>query len=500
MEHLIREAHASDLDAIMAIENECFATDAWSQEVMLSELEAPHTYYLVAEVEDQVVGYAGLSQLVGATQADIQTIAVRPNQRGSGLGRALMQELTKEATRRGAKEVFLEVRADNTIAQKLYKMFGFKQIGLRKKYYQPDGVDAFVMKTSLLRDEVSEPLVLGIETSCDETGIGIVRGNTLLANVISSSMDQHARFGGVVPEVAARAHLEALTPALEQALSEAKVTLDEIDAIAVTNGPGLAGALMVGVGAAKALAVSTGKPIYAVNHLVGHIAADILDQGKLAVPTIALLVSGGHSSLLLVRDIINDVQLLGETIDDAAGEAFDKVARVLGLPYPGGPEIDKAALGGNPAAIRFPRGLTLPKDMAEHRYDFSFSGLKTAVARHVELAESKGETLLISDVAASFREAVVDVLIRKAIAACVDNNIPRLLLGGGVIANARLREVAIEACKKNNIELRIPPLSLCTDNGAMIAALGSQLVQAGFAPSSLDFSADSTLLVTQIQS
>jgi N6-L-threonylcarbamoyladenine synthase len=356
------------------------------------------------------------------------------------------------------------------------------------------------MKTSLLRDEVSEPLVLGIETSCDETGIGIVRGNTLLANVISSSMDQHARFGGVVPEVAARAHLEALTPALEQALREAKVTLDEIDAIAVTNGPGLAGALMVGVGAAKALAVSTGKPIYAVNHLVGHIAADILDQGKLAVPTIALLVSGGHTSLLLVRDIINDVQLLGETIDDAAGEAFDKVARVLGLPYPGGPEIDKAALGGNPATIRFPRGLTLPKDMAEHRYDFSFSGLKTAVARHVELAESKGETLVISDVAASFREAVVDVLIRKAIAACVDNNIPRLLLGGGVIANARLREVAIEACKKNNIELRIPPLLLCTDNGAMIAALGSQLVQAGFATSSLDFSADSTLLVTQIQS
>jgi N6-L-threonylcarbamoyladenine synthase len=318
--------------------------------------------------------------------------------------------------------------------------------------------------------------------------------------VISSSMDQHARFGGVVPEVAARAHLEALTPALEQALREAKVTLDEIDAIAVTNGPGLAGALMVGVGAAKALAVSTGKPIYAVNHLVGHIAADILDQGKLAVPTIALLVSGGHTSLLLVRDIINDVQLLGETIDDAAGEAFDKVARVLGLPYPGGPEIDKAALGGNPAAIRFPRGLTLPKDMAEHRYDFSFSGLKTAVARHVELAESKGETLVISDVAASFREAVVDVLIRKAIAACVDHNIPRLLLGGGVIANARLREVAIEACRENNIELRIPPLSLCTDNGAMIAALGSQLVQAGFAPSSLDFSADSTLLVTQIQS
>jgi N6-L-threonylcarbamoyladenine synthase len=278
------------------------------------------------------------------------------------------------------------------------------------------------------------------------------------------------------------------------------VSLEQLDAIAVTNGPGLAGALMVGVGAAKALAVATGKPIYAVNHLVGHVGADILDQGKLTVPTIALLVSGGHTSLLLVRDLLNDVQLLGETIDDAAGEAFDKVARVLGLAYPGGPEIDRAALGGNPAAVRFPRGLTLPKDMAEHRYDFSFSGLKTAVARHVELAESRGDDLAIADVAASFREAVVDVLVSKAIAACLDHEIPRLLLGGGVIANARLREVAIAKCAASGIELRIPPLSLCTDNGAMIAILGSQLVQSGYAPSTLDFSADSTLPVTTIQS
>jgi N6-L-threonylcarbamoyladenine synthase len=500
MTYLIREATAIDLEPIMAIEVECFVNDAWSKENMQSELAAPHTYYLVAVVEDFVVGYAGSSQLDGATQADIQTIAVKPNQRGSGIGRALMVALTKEAKRRGAKEIFLEVRADNTVAQKLYKIFGFKQIGLRKQYYKPDGVDAFVMKTSLLPDVVAEPLVLGIETSCDETGIGIVRGNTLLANVISSSMELHARFGGVVPEVAARAHLEALLPALEQALAEANVTLDDLDAIAVTNGPGLAGALMVGVGAAKALAVATGKPIYAVNHLVGHVGADILDQGSLTVPTIALLVSGGHTSLLLVKDLLNDVQLLGETIDDAAGEAFDKVARVLGLPYPGGPEIDRAALGGSPAAIRFPRGLTLPKDMDEHRYDFSFSGLKTAVARHVELAESKGEEFVVADVAASFREAVVDVLVNKAIAACLDHKIHRLLLGGGVIANSRLREVAIAKCAANGIELRIPPLSLCTDNGAMIAILGSQLVQAGYAPSTLDFSADSTLSVTTIQS
>ena len=223
-----------------------------------------------------------------------------------------------------------------------------------------------------------EPLVLGIETSCDETGIGIVRGTTMLSNTIASSMEEHARYGGVVPEIAARAHLEELVPAIQAAVAEAGIRLDDLDAIAVTSGPGLAGALMVGVGAAKALAVALGKPIYAVNHLVGHVGADLLGGAEggagagtaepLEYPTVALLVSGGHTSLLLVRDLVSDVELLGETIDDAAGEAFDKVARVLGLPYPGGPEIDRAAVHVDPKSIRFPRGLSLPKDMATHRY------------------------------------------------------------------------------------------------------------------------------------
>ena len=340
---------------------------------------------------------------------------------------------------------------------------------------------------------MSAPIVLGIETSCDETGIGIVQGNKLLANVISSSMDQHARFGGVVPEIAARAHLEALESVLAKALEDAKISISDVDAIAVTNGPGLAGALMVGVGAAKALAVSLNKPIYAVNHLVAHVAVDILERGKLETPTVALLVSGGHTSLLLVRDILKDVELLGETVDDAAGEAFDKVARVLGLAYPGGPEIDKAAKEGNPQAIRFPRGLSLPKDMENNRYNFSFSGLKTAVARHVELAQSKSEEISVPDVAASFREAVVDVLVTKAINACLDNNVPRLILGGGVVANARLREVAIARCQEAGIELRIPAFSLCTDNGAMIASLGAQMVLAGLKPNELDFGVYSTI-------
>ena len=345
----------------------------------------------------------------------------------------------------------------------------------------------------------AEPLILGIETSCDETGVGIVRGTTLLANVIASSMDEHARYGGVVPEVAARAHLEALGPALGRAIDEAGVRLADLDGIAVTSGPGLAGALMVGVGAAKALAVALDRPLYAVNHLVGHVGADVLSGQPLTYPAVALLVSGGHTSLLLVRDLLDDVELLGETIDDAAGEAFDKVARLLGLPYPGGPQIDRAATGGDPTAIAFPRGLTSAKDLDRHRYDFSFSGLKTAVARWVEREQDAGRPLPLADVAASFREAVVDVLLTKALAACVDLGVPRLLLGGGVVANVRVREEAQRRCAQAGVELRIPPLALCTDNGAMIAAIGAQLAAAGRTPSTLDFGADSTLPVTVTQ-
>ncbi|AZZ48100.1 tRNA (adenosine(37)-N6)-threonylcarbamoyltransferase complex transferase subunit TsaD [Rathayibacter rathayi] len=348
------------------------------------------------------------------------------------------------------------------------------------------------------------PLVLGIETSCDETGIGIVRGTTLLANTIASSMQEHARYGGVVPEVAARAHLEALEPTLHAALAEAGVALTDLDAIAVTSGPGLSGALMVGVGAAKALAVSLGLPLYAVNHLVGHVGADVLradgsEGSPVEVPTIALLVSGGHTSLLHVRDLVSNVELLGETIDDAAGEAFDKVARVLGLPYPGGPQIDRVAAGGDPRAIRFPRGLSVPKDLERHRYDFSFSGLKTAVARWVEKRQDAGEEVPVADVAASFREAVADVLLTKALAACRDRGVPRLLLGGGVVANERVRALAEERCAAAGVTLRIPALSLCTDNGAMIAALAAQLIEAGHPPSGLGFGADSSLPVTEIQ-
>jgi N6-L-threonylcarbamoyladenine synthase len=349
-----------------------------------------------------------------------------------------------------------------------------------------------------------EPLVLGIETSCDETGIGIVRGREVLANVIASSMEEQARYGGVVPEIAARAHLEALTPALRQALTTAGVGIADLDAVAVTAGPGLAGALMVGVGAAKALAVAAGIPLYGVNHLVGHVTADLLhargaEARAMELPVVALLVSGGHTSLLLVRDPTDDVELLGETLDDAAGEAFDKTARLLGLAYPGGPRIDAAAVGGDPAAIRFPRALTAPKDRETHRFDFSFSGLKTAVARTVEGADAAGEPLPLADVAAGFREAVVDVLVGKALDACAETGVPRLLLGGGVVANRRLRDVALERAARAGVAVRIPPLELCTDNGAMIAGLGAMRIVAGHAPSGLTFGVDSTLPVGVVQ-
>lgn len=488
-----RELTADDLGEVMALERSVFISDAWSEHLMLGEIESPNTFYLGA-FDAGLIGYAGLSTIPGSFTSDIQTIAVSTEQQGKGLGRRLMESLISRAKAQGSEQVLLEVRVDNQTAISLYEKLGFERIDVRKRYYQPDNVDAAIMRL-----RIKQPLVLGIESTCDETGVGIVRGNRLLANALHSSMDEHSKYGGVVPEVAARAHLEAIAPTLDKALREAGVAMKDIDAIAVANGPGLAGALMVGIGAAKGLAVAHDKPIYAVNHLVGHVGADVLERGYVQLPTIALLVSGGHTSLLLVRDLLGDAELLGETIDDAAGEAFDKVARVLGLPYPGGPQIDKLAESGDPKAIRFPRGLSLPKDMAKHRYDFSFSGLKTAVARYVEKAEAEGITISKADVAASFREAVVDVLLTKALDACEEFGVKRLLLGGGVVANARLREVATLRCAEVGIELRIPRFSLCTDNGAMIASLGAQLVMAGHAPSSLGFGAESTLEVTTVQ-
>ncbi|MBC7374200.1 MAG: tRNA (adenosine(37)-N6)-threonylcarbamoyltransferase complex transferase subunit TsaD [Frankiales bacterium] len=337
---------------------------------------------------------------------------------------------------------------------------------------------------------VSEPLVLGIETSCDETGIGIVRGTTLLADAVASSVEQHARFGGVVPEVASRAHLEAMVPTVRRALATAGVALRDLDAIAVTAGPGLAGALLVGVAAAKAYSLALDLPLYGVNHLAAHVAVDVLEHGPLPEPAIAMLVSGGHSSLLLVEDVTASMTPLGVTLDDAAGEAFDKVARLLGLGFPGGPVVDRLAATGDRQAIAFPRSM-----LKADSFDVSFSGLKTAVARWVEAQDGP---VPVADVCASFQEAVVDVLTAKAVRACREHGVDHLLIGGGVAANSRLRALAQERCDAAGVVLRVPRPGLCTDNGAMVAALGSRLVAAGVAPSPLDLPADSAMDVRRV--
>jgi len=343
-----------------------------------------------------------------------------------------------------------------------------------------------------------DPLVLGIETSCDETGVALVRGDELLFDAVASSMDEHARYGGIIPEVASRAHLEAMVPTIRRALGEADVDLSEVDAIAVTAGPGLVGPLTIGAAAAKALSIGLAKPLYGVNHVIGHAAVNQLVDGPFEGRTMALVVSGGHSSLLLVDDVATQVTELGSTLDDAAGEAFDKVGRLLGLPYPGGPHIDRLAREGDPQAIRFPRGLTAAKDQAKHADDFSFSGLKTAVARWVEACVDDGRPVPVADVAASFAQAVADVLTAKTIAACRRHDVSTLVIGGGFSANSQLREMAAKRCAEAGIDLRIPPIRYCTDNGAMIAALGSAVVRAGVAPSSLDIPVDSSMPLTTI--
>ncbi|MCB1263254.1 MAG: tRNA (adenosine(37)-N6)-threonylcarbamoyltransferase complex transferase subunit TsaD [Mycobacterium sp.] len=332
--------------------------------------------------------------------------------------------------------------------------------------------------------------VLAIETSCDETGVGIAALSddgtvTLLADEVASSVEEHTRFGGVVPEVASRAHLESLGPTMRRALAVAGI--ERPDVVAATIGPGLAGALLVGVAAAKAYAAGWGVPFYAVNHLGGHLAADVYDHGPLP-ESVALLVSGGHTHLLHVRSLAQPIVELGSTLDDAAGEAYDKVARLLGLGYPGGRVLDDLARSGDRGAIVFPRGMTGPRD---DPYAFSFSGLKTAVARYLE-AHPVADA---ADVAAGFQESVADVLTAKAVRAATDLGVSTLLIAGGVAANSRLRELAEQRCAAAGLTLRVPRPRLCTDNGAMIASFAAHLVAAGAQPSPLEVASDPGLPV-----
>ncbi|MEX1177486.1 MAG: tRNA (adenosine(37)-N6)-threonylcarbamoyltransferase complex transferase subunit TsaD [Nitriliruptor sp.] len=327
-------------------------------------------------------------------------------------------------------------------------------------------------------------IVLGIETSCDETAVGIVEDRlTLRANVIASQVDLHAPYGGVVPEVAARAHLEQLLPTIDHALVEAGVGISDVDAIAVTHGPGLIGALLVGTAAAKGLALAHDLPLIGVNHLRAHVEVAQLEHGELEFPLAALVVSGGHTSIV-AADEHGGFRQLGATIDDAAGEAFDKIARFIGLGYPGGPAIDRLAREGDPTAFRFPRAMS--KDPG---FDVSLSGLKTAVVRELRRLEAAGIEPNLADVAASFQEAIVDVQVDKTLAAAKDQGLERLVMAGGVAANTRLRSMMAEECAKVGIQLTVPSIPLCTDNGAMVAAAGANLMAAG-RTSALDLAVD----------
>ncbi|UCZ55215.1 tRNA (adenosine(37)-N6)-threonylcarbamoyltransferase complex transferase subunit TsaD [Bacillus shivajii] len=318
----------------------------------------------------------------------------------------------------------------------------------------------------------NQTIILGIETSCDETSVAVVKnGREILSNVVSSQIESHKRFGGVVPEIASRHHVEQITFIVEEAMKKAEVTFDDIDGIAVTEGPGLVGALLVGVNAAKAIAFAQNKPLIGVHHIAGHIYANHIVK-ELEFPLLTLVVSGGHTELIYMDEHAS-FHVIGETRDDAVGEAYDKVARTLGLPYPGGPHIDRLAHEGE-ASIDFPRAW-----LEEGSYDFSFSGLKSSVINKLHNAKQRNEDLPVENIAASFQESVIDVLVTKTMKAAEEKGVKHLLLAGGVAANKGLRERLTEACEEKGIHVTIPPLSLCTDNAAMIAAAGTILYEQG---------------------
>lgn len=504
------------------IEAELFVGDSpWPEAGFASEIGAPNTVYLgvvtgQGGADERLVGYAGLAKNGPADdpEFEIHTIGLEASVQGRGWSRLLMDPLMELADRDDGP-VYLEVRTDNTSAIGLYRSYGFEVTGTRRNYYRPSGADAYTMCRPALsersRGKQDAPmLVMGVESSCDETGVGVVELHAdgrvrQVANRVASSMDQHARFGGVVPEIASRAHLEAMGPTMAAALDDLRAATAgrrrRPDAVAATVGPGLAGALLVGAAAAKAYAAAWGVPFYGVNHLGGHVAVGTLDTGDDTEGTdgtvagdlstaVALLVSGGHTQILQVNGVGRPMKELGSTLDDAAGEAYDKVARLLGLGYPGGPVIDRLAAQGDPTAIAFPRGMSRPGDAA---YDFSFSGLKTSVARFVEKADKEGRSVPVEDVCASFQEAVVDVLTAKAVRACVDTGADVMLLGGGVSANRRLRALAEERCAAAGVRMVVPEISLCTDNGVMIAALAARLIEAGAPASSLDAATDPSM-------
>lgn len=512
-----RPMGAADAEGAAELEQRCFAGahhEAWSANMFLSEVgedvSAPRSWW-VAHDNGKLLGFAG--GMVVDNDIQILDVAVDPDQRRRGIARKLLAHVSYDAQMLGATTASLEVETENAAAIALYRALGFEQIGCRRDYYGA-GNDALVMQASLplvlpMDAESPEPtaaarrawprkvpkrtseqrkqledaeLVLAIESSCDETAVAIIdKAGKMLASRVSTQIDSHARFGGVVPEIASRKHVEVIVDVVDAALEQAAEALDladplspaELTAVGVTRGPGLVGALVVGVAFAKGFAYAANKPLICVNHLEGHLFANLLAQPDLKPPFIFTLVSGGHTMLVHVK-AWGDYEVLGETLDDAVGEAFDKVAKALGLGYPGGPIISKLAETGNPQAIEFPRALNRKGD-----YRFSLSGLKTAVTLYIEHETEAGRTIHLPDLAASFEAAVFDVQYKKAKNALHATGCKEYCIGGGVSANPHLREMMIRKLSRQGIRVTVPPLNACTDNAAMIAEVARYKFQRG---------------------
>lgn len=512
-----RPMGAVDAEGAAELEQRCFADahhEAWSANMFLSEVgedvSAPRSWW-VAHDNGKLLGFAG--GMVVDNDIQILDVAVDPDQRRRGIARKLLAHVSYDAQMLGATTASLEVETENAAAIALYRALGFEQIGCRRDYYGA-GNDALVMQASLplvlpMDAESPEPtaaarrawprkvpkrtseqrkqledaeLVLAIESSCDETAVAIIdKAGKMLASQVSTQIDFHARFGGVVPEIASRKHVEVIVDVVDAALEQAAEALDladplspaELTAVGVTRGPGLVGALVVGVAFAKGFAYAANKPLICVNHLEGHLFANLLAQPDLKPPFIFTLVSGGHTMLVHVK-AWGDYEVLGETLDDAVGEAFDKVAKALGLGYPGGPIISKLAETGNPQAIEFPRALNRKGD-----YRFSLSGLKTAVTLYIEHETEAGRTIHLPDLAASFEAAVFDVQYKKAKNALHATGCKEYCIGGGVSANPHLREMMIRKLSRQGIRVTVPPLNACTDNAAMIAEVARYKFQRG---------------------
>lgn len=512
-----RPMGAADAEGAAELEQRCFAGahhGAWSANMFLSEVgedvSAPRSWW-VAHDNGKLLGFAG--GMVVDNDIQILDVAVDPDQRRRGIARKLLAHVSYDAQMLGATTASLEVETENAAAIALYRALGFEQIGCRRDYYGA-GNDALVMQASLplvlpMDAESPEPtaaarrawprkvpkrtseqrkqledaeLVLAIESSCDETAVAIIdKAGKMLASQVSTQIDFHARFGGVVPEIASRKHVEVIVDVVDAALEQAAEALDladplspaELTAVGVTRGPGLVGALVVGVAFAKGFAYAANKPLICVNHLEGHLFANLLAQPDLKPPFIFTLVSGGHTMLVHVK-AWGDYEVLGETLDDAVGEAFDKVAKALGLGYPGGPIISKLAETGNPQAIEFPRALNRKGD-----YRFSLSGLKTAVTLYIEHETEAGRTIHLPDLAASFEAAVFDVQYKKAKNALHATGCKEYCIGGGVSANPHLREMMIRKLSRQGIRVTVPPLNACTDNAAMIAEVARYKFQRG---------------------